>query len=1526
MAQKLIGAILPPPAIMIKDERKVRLITYAHDVERDMYQKANSKEEYYQMLAVKIYKIKKELEEKRKTRLAKEGVNFLPNRENSQVPLANNDKPISKQLIQNLNPALPNTKARGGDPSASNNSSRVSSPCDEMSNSRKSVSEKKMFSKEELHQPLMAVLQKLSSSADAEPFREPVDPKVLNIPDYFDIIKHPMDLSTISRRLHQGMYKSPWGFCDDMWLMFENAWLYNKKNTRVHKQCTKLAELFEKEITPVMRGFHYCCGKKYVFNPQVLCCYGKQLCTIPRDKVYWTYQDRYHFCEKCYSEIEGENVRIGDDPIIPQSMGYLDSAIPKKYFKKKTNDHLEPEPWTACIDCGRKFHSICVLHYDQLSSNGYICSHCLKTSGSRKRDSKYSANKLPDSNLSDHIEKRVNNFLKGKGAGNVTVRMVSNVEKTVEVKQGMRTKFQDQFPESFPYRAKALFVFEEIDGTDVCFFGMHVQEYGTDCSPPNKSYTMAHIWACPPSEGDDYIFHCHPPEQKIPKPKRLQEWYKRMLDKAKKESVVVDYKDIHRMSQEENITSANQLAYFEGDFWPNVLEENIKEIDQEEQERKASAAAEAAGQGSNGTKKTAKKGKMKKNSKSKTNNTRKNKKNPYAGTDLTQRLFATMEKHKEVFFVIRLYSVEEAKEVPDIKDPDLVMSCDLMDGRDAFLTLAREKHFEFSSLRRAKYSTIAMLVELHNQGQDRFVYTCNNCSNHVETRYHCSICDDFDLCLSCYDKFGHEHKMEKLGLDLGNECNGDDKSRNPQESRRLSIQRCVWSLQHACTCPGCDVKSCNKMKWIVQHSKNCKTKNSGCHVCKQLIALCCYHAKTCNDNHCPVPFCSSIKQKLRMQQMQRDQWTRRRMAVMQTSTPAYNNQFVSQEPIQQTVRSQVAYNSMQGGPSRGPPNNIGSKDALKQGRNPHTMQIGMGRGQLRNASPSLISQSPSSLGNNPAVGRQTFTSSENNYQPYRNPVRPDINRNLNRNNDLAVQHMDPSKAPKVMTEQKQKMLQMLQNNYQHSVPNNVNQNPTNSMTGNYVKSAQDPSNQFLPNKQVQLQQQMNKQQIYPGQANPTMQRLNNQPNRQHFQQQQQQQQQSHQMQPPQRQMAAQQFQQPLQQQSRPQGLQHNQIRQVQMPQQQLQASHPTQMISSNPINGNNQIKSGSVMQQQPSGVQQSQRFMTQPVMGQNPRMSQQRVVKGPLHQNVNKTSLNTMTPQQRVMSPTQSTHGPPAGIAQQRNSFQSRNVVSSQQQVISSSQGLIGQNPAVSSRNLSASQQGVLSTPSVPQAPPNVNQRSIIIPPRNFQDRVISPHTSQAGVSQQQSPVMSPRNMHPLPQRVLSPAQSLPASSMVSPQGNVLSPRGLQNHQGKVMSPTQSMPNASVVSPQNHQIRSGAGITPTQQQQVMSPTMANQQAHGAQSALSPRNQSYHSNVMMASPPHISLSPRPAQSYQIGASPIPNKSPASVTHKPNQSPIMQDTNFSMNNVSSLPSTNIASDHLGQDDDPLLSQDHLSQYVM
>lgn len=71
-----------------------------------------------------------------------------------------------------------------------------------------------------------------------------------------------MDLSTIKRKLDTGQYQEPWQYVDDVWLMFNNAWLYNRKTSRVYKFCTKLAEVFEQEIDPVMQSLGYCCGRK----------------------------------------------------------------------------------------------------------------------------------------------------------------------------------------------------------------------------------------------------------------------------------------------------------------------------------------------------------------------------------------------------------------------------------------------------------------------------------------------------------------------------------------------------------------------------------------------------------------------------------------------------------------------------------------------------------------------------------------------------------------------------------------------------------------------------------------------------------------------------------------------------------------------------------------------------------------------------------------------------------------------------------------------------------------------------------------------------------------------------------------------------------------------------------------------------------------------------------------------------------------------------------------------------------------
>uniref|UniRef100_A0A1I7Z7D8 histone acetyltransferase n=1 Tax=Steinernema glaseri TaxID=37863 RepID=A0A1I7Z7D8_9BILA len=84
-------------------------------------------------------------------------------------------------------------------------------------------------------------------------------------------------------------------------------------------------------------------------------------------------------------------------------------------------------------------------------------------------------------------------------------------------------------------------------------------------------------------------------------------------------------------------------------------------------------------------------------------------------------------------------------------------------------------------------------------------------------------------------------------------------------TRNESIQRCIASLEHAVQCkePECDRAECHKMKRVVTHTRGCrKRQESNCPVCKQLIALFCYHAKECHLEQCRVTFCQSIRRKL----------------------------------------------------------------------------------------------------------------------------------------------------------------------------------------------------------------------------------------------------------------------------------------------------------------------------------------------------------------------------------------------------------------------------------------------------------------------------------------------------------------------------------------------------------------------------------------------------------------------------------------------------------------------------------------
>ena len=63
---------------------------------------------------------------------------------------------------------------------------------------------------------------------------------------YFKVIKNPMDLSTMSVKLNNGLYKDRAGFEADFRLMINNSKTYNPQGTYVHGEAVGLEQFFDK--------------------------------------------------------------------------------------------------------------------------------------------------------------------------------------------------------------------------------------------------------------------------------------------------------------------------------------------------------------------------------------------------------------------------------------------------------------------------------------------------------------------------------------------------------------------------------------------------------------------------------------------------------------------------------------------------------------------------------------------------------------------------------------------------------------------------------------------------------------------------------------------------------------------------------------------------------------------------------------------------------------------------------------------------------------------------------------------------------------------------------------------------------------------------------------------------------------------------------------------------------------------------------------------------------------------------------
>ena len=291
----------------------------------------------------------------------------------------------------------------------------------------------------------------------------------------------------------------------------------------------------------------------------------------------------------------------------------------------------------------------------------------------------------------------------------------------------------------------------------------------------------------------------------------------------------------------------------------------------------------------NSTDKSQKQPQRKKSKKWSGNSSSRHKQRKQATLDLTEKVIQNMNSCRDSFFTIKLQTFKQDPENGSdcersptvasksenqtrkgIQDPDPDVHYEMMEGRDSFLHMSREKYWEFSSLRRARYSTMCMLHELHTAGN--------------------SLCPDSK-------KDGQNAKAD------GSQGSATGKSAGTSKAEMMN--QYIKVMVHATTCRNANCMNppqCGQFKKLLSHMKTCSQRNSqqktsggtsktnhSCPQCTNLFKMFIKHAETCNKGTqpCSVPYCQDIRRRNSRQ----DLMLRRRMAMMmqRTNSSTSNN-------------------------------------------------------------------------------------------------------------------------------------------------------------------------------------------------------------------------------------------------------------------------------------------------------------------------------------------------------------------------------------------------------------------------------------------------------------------------------------------------------------------------------------------------------------------------------------------------------------------------------------------------------------
>ena len=391
-----------------------------------------------------------------------------------------------------------------------------------------------------------------------------------------------------------------------------------------------------------------CLTDKRVFKPPPMFC-EKCFTAIHQRWSYWEEEGDdggIKLCKRCYADTRGDphpdkklaelvQAGAGKGRMVPSAGGHNVSI--DRFVEKKEKDRPEyVDNWVQCDECHAWLHWTCALYKGEDTPDDclFFCEECRETRAKAlpKELVIPSASELPETTLSEILEKNLAAELKEQGisCAPVIVRVVSNIETSSKIEEiGSAVSAQKgsaaaKNQKEFPYRSKCILAFQRVQGHEICFFAMYVQEYGSDCPEPNTNrvyisyldsvryfesspegqrtfvyhsilinylgyakelgYQFGHIWVSPPKMGDDYIFYAHP-EVMLSKRMgllKLKEWYEKMLDVAKEKKIIFDFQDM--LEEYKDIDSAADIPIFSGDHWAASITSKIVELNKSNQE------------------------------------------------------------------------------------------------------------------------------------------------------------------------------------------------------------------------------------------------------------------------------------------------------------------------------------------------------------------------------------------------------------------------------------------------------------------------------------------------------------------------------------------------------------------------------------------------------------------------------------------------------------------------------------------------------------------------------------------------------------------------------------------------------------------------------------------------------------------------------------------------------------------------------------------------------------------------------